>query len=304
MKKWSRTKYRSEYNSYNNMKQRCKREEGVLAAAFDTFDGFMDELGEKRDPSHTVDRIDHNDPEYGPGKVRWATKQEQSNNRKNVRRLTYTGDILLDQQGSTRTITEWANELGISASTIRRRLKDRFSVNEALEGAREVKPKTFQQMTKNELLNFKPWPDDTKEEDERRYLEERKDDENRFEFERRVLLIQELDELSPGFEKVADNYSGENLSDEPDEMVYRFWVLRDRRNLRVFRRLSDQAEEIFKDVATSKEKERHWRRAFKRFQRSELQSRAAHKTERRIDLEDEEDELYRFVHGYVDDEDD
>lgn len=44
------------------------------------FWNFVDDVGDKPDPSHTLDRIRTNDP-YQPDNVRWATKSEQSFNR-------------------------------------------------------------------------------------------------------------------------------------------------------------------------------------------------------------------------------
>lgn len=91
-----------------------------------SFAAFRDDVGEKPTSLHTLDRID-NDGHYSCGKcseccrrgwglnVQWATRREQSRNRRVCQRLTY--------QGRTQLLTDWARELGISASTICHRMK-------------------------------------------------------------------------------------------------------------------------------------------------------------------------------------
>lgn len=48
---------------------------------FANFEDFIDELGERPSPKHSVDRID-NDGHYEQGNIRWATQSEQMANRR------------------------------------------------------------------------------------------------------------------------------------------------------------------------------------------------------------------------------
>ena len=72
----------------------------------------------------TLDRIDV-DGDYCPENCRWITNKEQQNNKRNNRFLLY--------RGSKKTMAEWSEITGISASTIKSRIERGWSVEEALE---------------------------------------------------------------------------------------------------------------------------------------------------------------------------
>ena len=75
---------------------------------------FLRDMGHKPSIKHTLERIDNDGP-YEPGNVRWATWREQAHNRANNNHLTV--------DGVTKTITEWAEIVGIGRCTLAYRKK-------------------------------------------------------------------------------------------------------------------------------------------------------------------------------------
>lgn len=90
---------------------------------WDAFLNFLADMGTRPTPKHQIDRIDVNG-HYEPSNCRWVTKEEQMRNTR-VTRFVTLGDRTLSVAG-------WAEELGISADTIRVRLHRGKSPAEAL----------------------------------------------------------------------------------------------------------------------------------------------------------------------------
>lgn len=77
------------------------------------FKNFLADLGD-RPENATLDRINNNGP-YSPENCRWATKDEQANNKRNSRWIT--------ANGKTQTLAQWARDLGCNPSNILYRIK-------------------------------------------------------------------------------------------------------------------------------------------------------------------------------------
>ena len=122
--------YHPLYQTWLGMKQRCSnpnhkdynnyggRGISVCERWKNDFGAFLHDLGERPGSNYTLDRIDV-DGNYEPGNVRWATHKTQATNKPNC--------IILSLSGTSKPLTRWASELGISAGTLRNRYRNGWS---------------------------------------------------------------------------------------------------------------------------------------------------------------------------------
>lgn len=122
-----RGKTTTEYRAWSGMKDRCTNPRGQFWSLYggrgisvcvdwlESFESFLAYMGPKPSPSHSIDRYPNQDGNYEPGNVRWATKREQSGNRR--------GRHFLEHNGKRQILADWARELGISKSSLRDRLR-------------------------------------------------------------------------------------------------------------------------------------------------------------------------------------
>lgn len=142
------------YNVWKKMRSRCnnQRDEhyalygarGIrVCARWDSFAAFIADMG-PRPPGATIERND-NDRGYDPGNCRWATRAEQSRNRRHLRYYTH--------DGRTMCIAAWAQEVGLNPCTLRARLDSGWPFAVALFGTAELRAAKLRQA--DEILRQK-----------------------------------------------------------------------------------------------------------------------------------------------------
>lgn len=144
---------KAEYNSWHSMVQRCHNKnnpnythygaKGVFVChewLFD-FERFHSDMGDKPSKKHTIDRIDVTQG-YSASNCKWSSKDEQANNKRNTK--------FLELDDKRLSISQWAKEIDLNPATIRMRLRNGWSVSEALRTEKHKPIKTSRQKLKSE----------------------------------------------------------------------------------------------------------------------------------------------------------
>lgn len=117
----------TEYKSWEHMIRRCTKPRdhdwynyggrGIVVCERwrYSYENFLADLGRKPTPKHTLDRKDNNG-DYSPDNCRWATRKEQTRNRRGTRLLTCNGETL--------SVGDWAERVGMPIKTIEARLEN------------------------------------------------------------------------------------------------------------------------------------------------------------------------------------
>lgn len=130
------TKWTSpEYAAWAGIKQRCLNKKNrfyknyggrgitVCARWLNSFDNFCADMGPRPSPKHSIERV-NNDLGYSPENCKWATKFEQT---RNTRR-----NVILEYNGESKCLTDWALSVGIKDATLDCRIKRGESLPYAL----------------------------------------------------------------------------------------------------------------------------------------------------------------------------
>jgi hypothetical protein len=127
--------YTPEHYVWNAMLQRCSNPNNkeyqryggsgitVCEAWLTSFEAFYAAMGPRPTPHHTLERLD-NSKGYSPENVVWDTPKAQARNRKTTVWITHNGVTLCAK--------DWAVKLGVKPATLRARLREGKSIEEAL----------------------------------------------------------------------------------------------------------------------------------------------------------------------------
>jgi hypothetical protein len=129
----------AEFACWWSMRQRCENPKvqgypfygarGIkVCDRWKDFAAFLEDMGVKPTHKHSIDRID-SDGHYEPANCRWATWDQQANNKRNT--------VWVDYEGQRMSLKQAAEKAGIAYNTVRFRIKQGQSVEQALS------PNTF-----------------------------------------------------------------------------------------------------------------------------------------------------------------
>lgn len=126
-----RGRFKAEATAHRNMLERAKNGK-VVHPSFKVFRDFLLYVRPMPGKGMTLDRIDNDDPEYAPGKVRWADRHTQNNNKSDTLTFYYsrTGDVY--------TTSRLSKLQSVSAGAIRKRRHEGWTDDEIIEGKRIV----------------------------------------------------------------------------------------------------------------------------------------------------------------------
>lgn len=126
--------YDPTYKRWVDMRKRCSNPRSTnyknyggrgitVCDRWDDFTAFLEDMGECPSPNHQIERID-NDGNYDSGNCCWATRIQQSRNRRNNTMITFRGETLC--------LAEWAERIGMNYRTLQDRLAHDWTVEQAL----------------------------------------------------------------------------------------------------------------------------------------------------------------------------
>lgn len=130
------------YSIWCNMRVRCQNTNtpqfknhggrGIsVCDRWQCFENFYADMGDPPSNIHTIDRID-NDGNYCPDNCRWATPKEQSCNTR--------ANHVVDYDGKSMNISQWAEYLGISGHVIHSRIRRGWTIERSLSTPLRVWP--------------------------------------------------------------------------------------------------------------------------------------------------------------------
>lgn len=122
------------YTAWRNMIARTKPDYPQHADYFDRgirvcdqwrgdFQAFLDHVGDRPSPNHTLDRKD-NDVGYQPGNVQWVTRVRQQRNQARTR--------MIEWNGVSTPLIDACEAAGLSLACVRYRLRNGWPVDRAL----------------------------------------------------------------------------------------------------------------------------------------------------------------------------
>ena len=131
------------YRSWASMLTRCTSKKfkknypnytkATVCKRWRSFTNFLSDMGPRPGLAYTLDRIDNDNPRYGPGLCRWTIRKIQQRNRSDFNKwIEYCGP-LNNYQNSTYEICQLAELAGIEQRLLRTRIIQGMNLEKALQ---------------------------------------------------------------------------------------------------------------------------------------------------------------------------
>lgn len=125
------------YDTWRNMHRRCSNKtdpnykhygaRGItVCKRWHSLALFISDMGDRPEGT-SLDRI-NNDKGYRPSNCRWATPQQQRNNRSDT--------IYITHKGVTKTLSAWAKEVGLKRATLYYRVRKGWSGDQLFQSVK------------------------------------------------------------------------------------------------------------------------------------------------------------------------
>lgn len=136
MARQSKRRLIPEYRIWDAMKQRCQNPSDRAYPRYGgrgiticnewsaSFDFFYADMGPRPSKNHSLERV-NNDLGYSKSNCKWATQQDQANNRRSNRKMLYQGELL--------TTAQIARRIGINYKTFMNRLYTGWKLEDAID---------------------------------------------------------------------------------------------------------------------------------------------------------------------------
>lgn len=120
-----------EYAAWSHLMQRCYNENhpayknyggrGITVCdRWHKYENFLADVGLSPSNLHSVDRFPNNDGNYEPTNFRWATIEQQNNNKRSVKLI------------NGKSAQQWSIEIGGNRGLVGKRLKNGWSEEDAI----------------------------------------------------------------------------------------------------------------------------------------------------------------------------
>lgn len=153
------------YQIWSGMKQRCLNPKqahfelyggrGITVCEewLNSFEKFLDDMGPRPDNNFSLDRIDNNQG-YSRDNCRWATRVQQSQNRRT--------NIMITFGSATRALSYWCKMFGMPHATATSRIKKdgyepQMALTTPLKHSKVKVGDRYNNLVVIELLEFKNW---------------------------------------------------------------------------------------------------------------------------------------------------